>query len=132
MQDNIYNLFILISTAVTVFLGYLFDVPPPILWAAAIGSGFGVAFSKPTKPVFALGWVMTGVIFMGFGLPMLPELAKMHSSLAILNWPVGMQKGVAFFGTLLGIRFRHEIANGITGWVDNFFKRGNRSVGGRS
>jgi len=121
MSDSVYNLTILASAFVSVLIGYLFDVPPAILLAAAIGSGFGVAFSRPTSPIYAFGWVFTGTIFLGFAMPLLAHF-----------WEAGMaaQKAAAFFIAMLGIGFRHKVVSGANVLVDKAFERIGKIIGG--
>jgi hypothetical protein len=121
MSDTIYNLIIFCSTVLAVLVGYLFDVPPAILWAAAIGSGFGVAFSRPTTPIYAAGWVFTGTIFLGFAMPLVAHY-----------WQAGLaaQKAAAFFIALLGIGFRHKVKDGVNGLIDKVFDRASKIIGG--
>ena len=121
MSDSIYNLVIFVSTLASVLIGYLFDVPAPILWAAAIGSGFGVAFSEPTKPWYAFLWILTGTVITGFAAPIITHMFEM---------PLPVEKGVAFFMALGIIGFRASLRSRLHGLLDVIFGRLARFIDG--
>ena len=102
MQDFFTNIFILISALLTVAVGYLFDVPPPILWLAAIGSAGGVAISKPHNPFWGFILIFAGTVAIGQLIPIVSHY-----------WPSFPQKPVAFFAGLLFIGHRQQIKEGV-------------------
>lgn len=101
MQEFFTNVFILVSALLSIAVGYLFDVPPALLWLAAIGSAGGVAISKPYNPFWGFILIFAGTVAIGQLIPIVGHY-----------WPSFPQKPVAFFAGLLAIGYRQQIKEG--------------------
>ena len=101
MQEFFTNVFILFSALLSVAVGYLFDVPPALLWLAAIGSAGGVAISKPHNPLWGFILIFAGTFAIG-----------QLMSVVAHYWPSFPQKPVAFFAGLIAIGYRQQIKQG--------------------
>jgi hypothetical protein len=111
MHDQASYFFILISTGLSAAVAYLFDVPPQILWIAAIGSAAGVAITRATSPFYGFLWILGGTMVTGWSLPVAVEL-----------WPTFPEKSVAAIGAMILIGFRHKILEKTPMLIDNAFE----------
>jgi len=98
MHDQASNLLIFLSGLISVAVGYLFDVPPQILWIAAIGSAGGVAITRPSHPLQGFLLILFGTISTGYAVPFIAQ-----------HWPDMPQKSIAAFSGLLMIGTRNQI-----------------------
>ena len=143
MQDNIYNLIIFVGGLLSVFIGHMFDVPPAILWTAAIGSAAGVAIRKPSNKIHALGWIFVGTMAMGFAIPLIAHFWWVP--IAIIARPLGIefsiirelsvlplpvQKAMAVFIPMVFIGYRHKFKDWIDRLIDKAFGRAEKIIGG--
>lgn len=102
MQDQIGHVFIVISGFISVAIGYLFDVPPAVLWVAAFGAAGGVALSRTENKCFGFLWIAGGTVATGYAIPFLTQ-----------HWPDYSAKSLAFFVALILIAFRYQIIDGV-------------------
>jgi len=112
MQQQIDNLLIPIFGLLSVAIGHLFDVPPHILWVAAIGSAAGVAFSRETTVFGGFVLILGGTLATGWSIPVVLEF-----------WPTIAQKSAAAGLSFGLIAFRRQIRESVPKLVSAAFER---------
>jgi hypothetical protein len=117
MHDTASNLVIFLSGLISVGVGYLFDVPPQLLWIAAIGCCGGMAITRPSHPGWGLLMILGGTMTTGWALPFLAQY-----------WPHIPQKSIAFFTGLILIGMRNQIRENLPGLVSAAFRAGEDAI----
>lgn len=118
MHDHIGWAATAFSASFSALIGYLFDVPPTVIWAAAIGSAFGVALGRPVGAISGFLWILGGTITASYCVPIIA-----------IAWPAVYIKGAAFLLTLLLIGFRYQILGEVPGLIAAGFAAGKDWIG---
>jgi hypothetical protein len=101
MHDQASYFFILISTGLSAAVAYLFDVPPQILWIAAIGSAAGVAITRATSPFYGFLWILGGTMVTGWSLPVAVELWPTFPEKSVEKTPMLIDNAFETFSAVL-------------------------------